>query len=206
MPRHRPHPPVTAAAPLAAAFANILCELAFLLAARARELAGFALLLQARVTRTSHRLAAILALAARGRAPRVRRHRPGRPSGPRPVPAPRRRQWLIETLGYQAAAHASQLRHLLEAPDTRAALAAAPPATRLAAARALRPLCHLLGVDLPPVLERAGPPPPPRRRRPRPRMPRAAGPRLTRDGLLPTDRPLPDYVRAAVRAWKRRGG
>ena len=66
------------------------------------------------------------------------------------------------------------------------------------AARTMRPLCRIHGINLPPALRRAKlPPRPPKppRQKPRPPAPPAALPGTP-------DRPLPAYIRAAVRAWK----
>ncbi|MCC6717314.1 MAG: hypothetical protein IT555_05475 [Acetobacteraceae bacterium] len=118
------------------------------------------------------------------RAPRPARARTGS-STPR---LPTARAWLVVTVGYQAANHASQLEHFLARPDLQPLLREAPQAGRL-----LRPLCRLLGLAPPPLLTL--PPRPPRQKPARPPRPEP-----------PPDRPLPAYVRAAVRAWKPRHG
>jgi hypothetical protein len=76
--------------------------------------------------------------------------RPGRPPG-RPNRLPTSVAWLIKLVP-EAAASASQLRTLLADPEMAALLAAAP----VPMARTLRPLCRMLGVDVPPML---APPP-----------------------------------------------
>ncbi|HQT74634.1 MAG TPA: hypothetical protein PLX84_11905, partial [Acidiphilium sp.] len=80
---------------------------------------------------------------------------------------PRRFAWLIRVLPPTAAIGA-QIRHLLDDPAM-VALIAARPAT----GRALRPLCHLLGLRPPPHLRR-----PARPRRARARVPRKNAPNL----------------------------
>ena len=79
--------------------------------------------------------------------------RPGRTT---PLPAtlrlPTRKSWIVATIGYTAAGHASQLNHLLARPDFAAFLAATPQAGRL-----LRPLCHILGIPTPPAIARPKP-------------------------------------------------
>ena len=70
-----------------------------------------------------------------------------------------------------------------------------PPSALNAIARTLRPLCRLLGVDLPAALRPPAPKPrPPRQKPPEPPPPTAGTP----------DRPLPRHIRLAVRAWKRK--
>ena len=99
------------------------------------------------------------ALLARVRAGQIRRYparnMPG-PAATRRGPAtpralPHRRAWLVVLIP-QTAASAAHLQTLLAHPDTPALLAAAPQLRRT-----LRPLCHMLGVDLP----KAPPPAPP---------------------------------------------
>jgi len=75
--------------------------------------------------------------------------------------------WLRATLVQEANAFGSQLTHLLDQPETRALLAAAPQAARL-----LRPICHMLGIQ-PEALRRPSAPKPARPARPAPpRFPR----------------------------------
>ena len=142
---------------------------------------------------------------------------------PRPVRAPRRRPaaeasppiyvppiyvpqghaWLIH-LVQPTAQYMPQLERFLADPQTRALVAAAPQAGRL-----LRPLCRMLAIAPPEWLRLPA--------RPRPLQP--APVQLAPVQLVPVhpapvqpapqpgtpDRPLPPYIRAAVRAWKRRG-
>ena len=95
-----------------------------------------------------------------------------RKGGP-PIPdLSRRSTWVIAPVGHHAAGYASQFQFLLNDPATLATLAAAPPAAQKSASRILRPLCHILGVTLPPILQRQAPAAKPRLPRPvRPRTP-----------------------------------
>ncbi len=216
MPRQPIPPPLRAQAPaLARRLELTLTSLLDHVAAQFRVLFPRTNTIWAHIARTRARLLAILALLAAGRSPRIyartRRlpaspaphlapqNQPAIPPRPRALPLPRRLGWLAHTADFQVRNCASQLRALLDEPETQALLATAPPGARIALAHALRPLCRLLGVDLPPCLERAGPPPPPRRRR-RPQAPIPAPPVPAE----PPFRPLPAYVRATVRAWKPR--
>ena len=128
--------------------------------------------LHRRITRAYKRLQHILALAAQGREPRQYTPRPTRAqTTKRPKSLlPRRRGWGGAMFGHHAVAYGSQLNHLLNQPETIALLRAAPARTRIAAARAVRPILHMFAWDLPDVLQRPGPP------RPRPkRAPAARG-------------------------------
>jgi hypothetical protein len=127
---------------------------------------------------------------SRARSATARPHaRAVRPAAPR---LPRARTWVVAHVGWQAAGHAAQLQHLLDAPEIPEFLAAAPQAGRI-----LRPLCHMLGIPQPDCLRL------PPRPRPSPptvsKLPAGAAP-------APADRPLPACVRAAIRAWKRKSG
>ena len=167
-----------------------------------------------RISRTRVRLARALAHLAVGTAPR----RPTAPRAPRPprpyvkdprahVPV-RRHGWLGALLDHHVRGHASQLEFLLARPGAAALVAACP-----AAARTLRPLCRLLGTELPPQLrlpprprrrpkpaQPATPPPTPSEATPAPRPPKPPGP-----GLAPGDRPFQPYVLKAIRHDKRHG-
>jgi len=169
----------TPQAELAAQLDGILAGLLLVVVAVSRALGGFILPVWARISRARQRLARLFADLARGRLPRPRLPAPGRKGG-QPAPyIPRRAGWLVHVAGYQAAGHASQLHHLLHLPEVQATLAAAPPAAVAALSRRLRPLCRLLGVELPPLLA-----PPPKPPRPRPaRPPRPQPPELPK--LLP---------------------
>ena len=103
-----------------------------------------------------------------------------RPATPRPLP--HGRFWLRSALP-ELAGVAAQLAHLLATPEMAALLEACP-----AAGRALRPLCHLLGLRPPPSLRLRRPtplvrPPRPVAVQPQPDPPEAAPivrPRLPR--------------------------
>jgi len=84
-------------------------------------------------------------------------------------PLPRGVAWLIKLVP-EAAAHASRLRSLLADPEMLALLAAAPAPMR----RPLRSLCHMLGVEPPPMLA------PPARARPKTPAPKIERPRAPR--------------------------
>ena len=60
---------------------------------------------------------------------------------------PAGRAWLAGSTDHHVRGHASQLEHLLNHPDMPAFLTAAPQAGRI-----LRPLCHMLGIHMPPPL------------------------------------------------------
>jgi len=133
------------------------------------------------------------------RPPRIRAPRPTQatpPDAEAPAPArlrhrlPRRRGWLAAT-HFNMRNVASQLAHMLDRPDLADFIQAAPQLRRV-----LRPICHMLGID-PPSPWRLPPRPP---RPPSPPSPPRARP--ARPTLAPLLRPLPAYVRAAVRAWK----
>ena len=145
-----------------------------------------------RISRIRVRLARLLANLQEGRTPR--------PSPPRKSPAvprtrpphvyfPRRYQWVAITLEHNARAFANHLRILLHDAERLAAIAVSPGVRRT-----LRPLCHMLGVELPEALRlppRAKKPKPPRTPKPKPEP-------------FPPGREIPAYVLAAARAWKRR--
>ncbi len=159
-----------------------------------RGIAGpFLILIWTRLRRLADRLAA--ALDGPRRPPRARhpatasRPAPLRPAPARPHPLPRRFGWLGSLIPGGAAA-AGQLRHLLNDPEI-AALAAASPA----AGRALRPLCHALGLRPPPALRRPkipdpAPDPAPKSVLPPPRAP-APAPESGPQAAAPPAHPLP---------------
>ncbi|MCC6719713.1 MAG: hypothetical protein IT555_17665 [Acetobacteraceae bacterium] len=121
---------------------------------------------------------------------RARTARPRHPAAPRTTPRfPTANAWLTARVGYTAAGHGSQLQYLLATPEAADFIREVPQAGRL-----LRPLCHMLGIA-PAPLGLALPPAPPRPRRIRQRRPPPPEPATPY-------RPLPAYVRAAVRAWK----
>ena len=149
MPSAVPHPSP------ASRFRAILAALCDRAAAEGhrRGVAGpLLILIWTRLRRLADRLAT--ALDGPRHPPRARhpatasRPAPLRPAPARPHPLPRRFGWLGPLIPGAAGA-AGQLRHLLNDPEI-AALAAASPA----AGRALRPLCHALGLRPPPALRR----------------------------------------------------
>ncbi len=130
-----------------------------------------------------------------GRLPARRAARPAQQAHPvkrRLTPLPRAHGWANRRIP-KSAPCAGQLHALLTAPETAAFVAAAPQAGRL-----LRPLCHALGVALPPWLSLPLRPRPPRAK-PAPSRPPETGP-------LPPQRKPPPYVLAAARVWKRNEG
>jgi len=169
-------------------FAGILAWLNRALAAAAvknKAAAPLVLLLWGRLNRLAARFAGIAARVAAGTATPRRRASPN-PASARPrkpyARLPRRFGWLVRLEREAAAAAGSQLQHLLTDPEMAGILAAAPQAGRI-----LRPLCRMLGINLPEPLRRtpparrtpaspppaaspSDPPPPP------PRAPDACGP------------------------------
>jgi hypothetical protein len=120
-----------------------------------------------RFTRTMDRLAEG---KLRAHTPRPNRT-PATAAQPRkPRGYPTTHAWLRATLAHEANAYGSQLAHLLDQPETKALLAAAPQAARL-----LRPLCRYLGIE-PDAIRR--PPRPPAPKAPHPAKPEP--PRLAR--------------------------
>ena len=204
-----PHPPTPiTATEVAARLDSILTPLLAVITAHFRILGHLGAPLWNRISHARQRITRLLALLAAGRKPhpsgsRIWRCPPPVPPEPGVVPLPgtgpapylsRRFAWIIIRIGYRAGGFASQLSHLLQQPGVAEILAASP-----GAARSMRPLCRMLGIDLPLALRRPAPPPrPPAPRRPKPRP---AAPLPFPPGT--PDRPLPAYIRAAVRAWKR---
>jgi len=132
--------------------------------------------------------------------PIARPPRPGRVRRPDPRPTvglPRASGWVARRIP-EAAPPASFLLSLLQNPDTRTFVQAAPQAARL-----LRPLCRALGIPQPDWLRL-----PSRPRASRPAAANPIGPPPPPDQsppdqpTRPPDRPLPSYVRAAARAWR----
>jgi len=166
-------------------FARILESLQAAIAhrmVRDRIRAPLLLLLHAYISRTIERVATLHARWRAGTLPRPRTGRipPAPPTQPEPpshqaAPIPTRarlpatRAWIVHVVGFQAANFASQLAHLLTHPDLADFLAQAPQAGRL-----LRPICRMLGTEIPQVL--ILPPPPPRPPKPRPPQPEPAPP------------------------------
>ena len=152
------------------------------------------ILLWHRLARTANR---VQALFTRWQNNTLPLSRPARPSASRATPQqpiarlPRARGWINARIP-ESAPSAGMLDMLLQEPELPAFLAAAPQAGRL-----LRPLVRALGLQSPDWLKLPEKPKP-ARRVPAPAA-RAPEPRGT------PDRPLPPYIRAAVRAWKRHG-
>ena len=112
--------------------------------------------LWAYINRTARRFTRALDSLAAGTL-RAGAPRPGRQPHPRkPMGFPSQHAWLLAALRHEAAVFGNQLTRLLEQPEARALLAAAPQAVRL-----LRPLCHILGVTPAPLARPAKPKPPP---------------------------------------------
>jgi hypothetical protein len=197
------HQQAAAPAPLPAAeiarqLDGILTGLMRLVGIHVRVLGALTIPLWSRISSARTTLVRLLGHLAAGRLPRPARPRPvyprpaiSRPSRPRVAVLSRRRAWVAHLLDHNVRAHASQLAHLLARPGVAAMIATAP-----GAARTLRPLCHILGIALPAELRL--PPRPPRP--PRPARPRPVAPQRP---PTPCGPPLQDYVRAAVRAWRR---
>jgi hypothetical protein len=114
-----------------------------------------------------------LALVAAFRTGRLRPPRPGRHGGgangkrPKPVRLPSKFGWMLR-YGSEVACRRSQLEHWLTTNADAAAFIAEVPHSR----RILRPLCHMLGIEVPEALRL---PPRPRRRRQRARKREGAG-------------------------------
>ncbi len=184
--------PAVLLAQLCAQLDLILGNFLIAIAAQFRLVGPKTVLVWNRVSRARQRLIRIFTnMAARldsGLALRVNKPRPGRKSGPRLAPLPKSHAWLIRKMGYHAAAFGSQLDHLLAKPEYAALFAASPGAMRT-----LRPIARLLGMTLPEPMRL--PPRPPRPKPVKPPEPEAS---------QFQDRPIPAYVLAAARAWKRR--
>lgn len=151
-------------------------------------------LLQQRLTRIAARFQALFDRWQSNTLPTPRAPRPSRTSRPAPHQAlrlPRAQGWVSRRIP-EAAPAAGFLISLLQNPETRPFVQAAPQAGRM-----LRPLCRALGIPQPDWLKLPARPRPPRA--PRPAKPRA--PRLTDPELR-----LQPYVIAAARASKKRYG
>ena len=134
-----------------------------------------------RMSRLTARLLRLIAQTEAGTLPKPRK-RPARNPEPAAKPEAPTKQpdtsptpklsrafgWLGRTV-WEARVSGSQLTFLLDQPEVQAFLQATPQAGRV-----LRPLCQMLGVTLPPVLQlpvRPRRPRPPRPKRPRPGAP-----------------------------------
>jgi len=118
----------------------------------------------------------------------------GTPTQPPAVRLPRAHGWVNRRIPESAPA-SGQLSALLRDPEARAFVEAAPQAGRL-----LRPLCRALGILQPDWLRL-----PRRPRKPRPMAPSALQTHPS-NAPTPQDRPFQPYVRAAIRAWKKKSG
>jgi hypothetical protein len=135
-----------------------------------------------RIGRYAARLSRLIALVAANTLPKPCRPRP-RPMPAQPAerarkphpPIPRHHGWMLAAMGWHVAGYRNQLETLLAAPEAAGFLAAAPNAGRL-----LRPICHMLGIDVPAL-----------RRPPRPRRQSCPRPR-TIPRLEPTPEPAPE--------------
>ena len=175
--------------------------------ARAWHLEPLLALIYHRLTRMALRLDRLTQRWQAGTLPRPRHApRPAAEARPRlkvpPIYVPQGHAWLIRHV-QPTAQYTPQLEHFLADPQTRALVAAAPQAGRL-----LRPLCRMLAIAPPDWLRL-----PPRPKPAPPFSPAALARREPEGASMLTDppkqgtpdRPLPPYIRAAVRAWKRRG-
>ncbi len=123
---------------------------------------------------------------------------------PRPrIAVPNSHAWPIRHV-QPTAQYIAQVEHFLAHPQLRALVAAAPQTGRL-----LRPLCRMLAIAPPdwlrlPKRQRVSFSPPALGRG----EPEGGSSSVVLSQKQPPgtpDRPLPPYIRAAVRAWKRRG-
>jgi len=204
-------PPALPAVEIARALDVIFARLIDLLWTRARYallLGPLAGLVATRLARTRLRLACALARIIAGT--------PAQPPRPRAttrrrgaaIPFPNRRfAWLAAMLDHDVRNIASQFATLLHQPSVAETLAASPGATRT-----LRPLCRMLGIELPPPLRLPAPAPPqPKATPPRPipslhpALRPAPRPAPRPPPLPPLNPPIQPYVLAAARAWQRRG-
>ncbi|HQT62562.1 MULTISPECIES: hypothetical protein [unclassified Acidiphilium] len=133
--------------------------------------------------RLSRRFAALAAGAPKKRAPKKRAQAPQLSPSRAAIsstanPLPRHRAWLLAPVP-ESRCSASQLRALLDDPEALALIGSDPRFARL-----LRPLCHMLGLRLPPCLVRTA--------RPRPAQPpphQAHDPRVAPAGASPVASP-----------------
>jgi len=153
-------------------------------------------LLWFRLSRLSNRFEALYERWRAGTLPRTRAPRPSRtPASPkRVVPRlPTAHAWVNHRIR-ESAPPTGRLETLLHDPELKAFVQAAPQAGRL-----LRPLCRALGLHPPDWLML-----PPRPRAPRKQVTTPPATSSPNPGPPPTpDRPLPAYVIAAARAWKK---
>ena len=176
-----------------AAVLDVLCEM-IARHGHLRRLAGpLLVMIWQRVRKAGAQASAVLARMQAGALRRYPTRRPPRQiAKPRrsvpPSALPRQPAWLVRLIP-EAAASAAQLQTLLSQPEMPALLEAAPQLRR-----ALRPLCRMLGVALPPQAKttaHADPPDP------------AASPSPTAKRAVASPRPQPPIIRR--RTPSRRG-
>ena len=125
----------------------------------------------------------------------------GTPAVPPKLRLPAGFGWLIQRLQpvevarRAVAAHGAQMQYLLAEPDMVAMITAAPQV-----GRHIRPICRLLGVPLPPVLQRPRRPRPPKAPAPTPALPKRTVPRPPRGRRLRT---MDDYGPPSRPGWER---
>ena len=162
--------------------------------ARAWHLEPLLALIYHRLTRMALRLDRLTQRWQAGTLPTPRLPRPHaaapKSSRPKPIAVPKSHLWLVR-LVQPTAQFIVPVEIFLANPETRALVEAAPQAGRI-----LRPLCRALGIAPPDWLRLPARPPAPRKSRAKPPRPEPATPY----------RPLPAYIRAAVRAWKPKYG
>ena len=145
-------------------------------------------LLWHRLGRLANRFRALFTSWQAGTLPPPRAPRAPRPYTPRETPRlPAARGWINARIP-AAAPCAGMLEFLLQDPELPGFLAQVPQAGRL-----LRPLVRALALTAPACLKLPARPKPTPKPRPTPPPIHAGTP----------DRPLPPYIRAAVRAWKK---
>ena len=127
-----------------------LCGFMAVRAAKDRALTAMLVYLDGRLSRLVGRFDRLVVRWQSGTlgAPRPSRAGRARPSTPPPHRLPSGQGWLLR-IEQPAAQYAGQFRRVIAAAEESGLLAAAPQAGRL-----LRPLCRMLGIALPPALQR----------------------------------------------------
>ena len=187
---------------IAARVALILRGLATLVAARPFRRPNFVPQINSLwslLMRAAGRIELLMANLAAGR---LRKSGPRANPNPSPDPTPRppcttppphrlpsEKAWLLRELLHEAAYFRAHLETLFAEPGIADLLATAPQAARI-----LRPICRMLGLDLGPGLSPAVARPPRTRRRPAPAPPAGQGPPLNPPprNPHPLDPPSPD--------------
>ena len=166
-PSSPPEPEKLGPAAIVAVILNNLCNSAAAALVRRSDLTPMLRLLWSRLQRTIRRFARLAELVAQGRLPppRVRATKPNdddpKPERAKVLRLPRGFAWLLPLVP-MVGNYGTQLEALLEDPEMRALIEAAPQAKRL-----LRPILHMLGRRPLPLLAL-----PARPRKPRPKKPR----------------------------------